>query len=257
MAASVAAASRYVELAKQLHPRLQRFLAKYPPNQILPKTTRENTIKDGATPNPFLPHKHPATGKWQEPEYSLRRQAELVKLAREAGVEELLPFTHKGTEERIRKRVEEGLQVKGTGVGQQVKGHLHERMLAAKYALPRPPQPSIARDTDACLQDEQEERSYAGHAEIGQGVAQSKSGPVAREPVWDANGACRRPPLGGGSGRDKGHRYSCLGETISTATRRPCNSMYELLRNQEHNYQQSPQSLLSHRPVPYALLDQL
>ncbi|KAK8082016.1 hypothetical protein PG996_000797 [Apiospora saccharicola] len=125
-------ASRYVELAKQMHPRLQRFFAKYPPTQILPRTMAENTIKDGAAANPFLPHKHPATGRWQDPEFSLRRQAELVKLARTEGLEELLPFTHKGTEERIRKRVEEGLQVKGTGVGQKVKGHLHERMLFTK-----------------------------------------------------------------------------------------------------------------------------
>ncbi|KAH8162371.1 hypothetical protein CIB48_g5877 [Xylaria polymorpha] len=124
---------RFVELAKQMHPRLQRFFAKYPPNQILPTSTRTNTIKDGATPNPFLPHKHPVTGKWHDPEFSLRRQAELVKLAREEGVEELLPFTSKGTEERIRHRVEYGLQVRGTGVGQKVKGHRHERMLATKY----------------------------------------------------------------------------------------------------------------------------
>ncbi|RYC56043.1 hypothetical protein CHU98_g10173, partial [Xylaria longipes] len=51
---------------------------------------------------------------------------------REEGVEELLPFTSKGTEERIRHRVEHGLRVRGTGVGQKVKGHLHERMLATK-----------------------------------------------------------------------------------------------------------------------------
>ncbi|KXJ95747.1 hypothetical protein Micbo1qcDRAFT_157804 [Microdochium bolleyi] len=127
-----APASRFVELAKQLHPRLQRFLAKYPPSQILPKSTATNTIRDGATPNPFLPHKHPVTGRWHDPEYSLRRQAELVKLAREQGVEELLPFTSKGTEERIRHRVELGLRVRGTGVGQKVKGHRHERMLAPK-----------------------------------------------------------------------------------------------------------------------------
>ncbi|KAI1083153.1 hypothetical protein F5B20DRAFT_448323 [Whalleya microplaca] len=123
---------RFVELAKQLHPRLSRFFAKYPPNQILPTSTRTNTIADGATPNPFLPHKHPVTGKWHDPEFSLRRQAELVKLAREHGVEELLPFTSKGTEERIRTRVEHGLRVRGTGVGQRVKGHRHERMLAPK-----------------------------------------------------------------------------------------------------------------------------
>jgi large subunit ribosomal protein L25 len=129
--------NQYVQLAKQLHPRLLRFLAKYPPSQILPASTRANTTAtaDGAVANPFLPHKHPVTGRWQDPQYSLRRQAELVKLAREQGVEELLPFTSKGTEERIRKRVEEGLRVKGTGVGQRVKGHLHERMLAPKYVL--------------------------------------------------------------------------------------------------------------------------
>ncbi|KAI0196849.1 hypothetical protein F4808DRAFT_301499 [Astrocystis sublimbata] len=124
----------YVELGKQLHRRLQRFLAKYPPTQILPANTRTNTaqVEQGLTPNPFLPFKHPITGKWHDPEVSLRRQAELVKLAREEGVEELLPFTHKGTEERVRVRVEQGLRVRGTGVGQKVKGHLHERMLATK-----------------------------------------------------------------------------------------------------------------------------
>ncbi|KAI0533569.1 hypothetical protein GGR58DRAFT_516815 [Xylaria digitata] len=147
---------RYVELAKQLHPRLQRFFAKYPPDQILPTSTRTNTIKDGATPNPFLPHKHPVTGKWHDPEFSLRRQAELVKLAREEGVEELLPFTSKGTEERIRHRVEHGLRVRGTGVGQKVKGHLHERMLASKYVFtPR---------------NGEEERSYAGYAQTYTGM---------------------------------------------------------------------------------------
>ncbi|KAL7629249.1 hypothetical protein AAE478_000769 [Parahypoxylon ruwenzoriense] len=147
--------TRYVELAKQLHPRLQRFFAKYPPTQILPASTRTNTIKDGATPNPFLPHKHPVTGKWHNPEFSLRRQAELVKLAREQGVEELLPFTSKGTEERIRTRVEEGLRVRGTGVDQSVKGHLHERMLATKYV------------------DGEEKNCHAGHAETRQAVAEN------------------------------------------------------------------------------------
>ncbi|KAI0898423.1 hypothetical protein F4806DRAFT_458329 [Annulohypoxylon nitens] len=129
--------TKFVELAKTLHPRLTRFFAKYPPNQILPSSTRTNTIANGATPNPFLPHKHPVTGKWHDPEFSLRRQAELVKLAREQGVEELLPFTSKGTEERIRHRVEHGLRVRGTGVGQSVKGHKYERMLTAKMEMRR------------------------------------------------------------------------------------------------------------------------
>lgn len=51
----------------------------------------------------------------------------LVKLARAHGLEELLPPTVKGTEFRIQKRAEHGLRVKGTGVGQRVKGKGWER----------------------------------------------------------------------------------------------------------------------------------
>lgn len=65
--------------------------------------------------------------------YSYRRQAQLVQLAREHGVEDLLPETTKGAEYRLAHRVEHGLRVKGTGVGQKVKGHIHERHMIAKY----------------------------------------------------------------------------------------------------------------------------
>lgn len=61
---------------------------------------------------------------------------QLVKLAREHGVEELLPQTNKGTEYQLAQRVEHGLRVKGTGVGQRVKGHIHERHMIAKYVCP-------------------------------------------------------------------------------------------------------------------------
>jgi len=47
-------------------------------------------------------------------------------------VEELLPFTVKGTQERLRKREENGLRVKGTGVGQKVKGKEWERTLKGR-----------------------------------------------------------------------------------------------------------------------------
>lgn len=60
---------------------------------------------------------------------------QLVKLAREHGVEELLPETNKGTEYQLAQRVEHGLRVKGTGVGQKVKGHIHERHMIAKYVV--------------------------------------------------------------------------------------------------------------------------
>ena len=132
--------SKNIQLAQALPARLRTFLARYPPVQLLPTGANPDLHKTAyqeETPNPFAPMKHPITGKWHDPKYSLRRQAELVKLAREHGVEELLPYTPKGTEERIRKRVELGLRVKGTGVGQQVKGHKHERQLVAKWVYPR------------------------------------------------------------------------------------------------------------------------
>lgn len=53
-------------------------------------------------------------------------------MARANGLEELLPFTVKGTEERIRKREEHGLRVKGTGVGQKVKGKVWERTMKGR-----------------------------------------------------------------------------------------------------------------------------
>lgn len=58
-----------------------------------------------------------------------------MKLARQHGVEELLPYTVKGTEERLRRRAEDGLRVKGTGVGQRVKGKESERTLKGRYVL--------------------------------------------------------------------------------------------------------------------------
>lgn len=58
-----------------------------------------------------------------------------MKLAREYGVEELLPFTVKGTEERLRRRLENGLRVRGTGYGQHVKGKKSERTMRVRYVL--------------------------------------------------------------------------------------------------------------------------
>lgn len=53
-------------------------------------------------------------------------------MARANGVEELLPYTTKGTEVRLQRRVEHGLRVKGTGVGQKVKGKLWERTMKGR-----------------------------------------------------------------------------------------------------------------------------
>jgi large subunit ribosomal protein L25 len=150
---------QYIKLAESLPPRLSRFFARYPPpalqgvssppsSSIEPNSSTPSANTNGvdqitegvsklststSEPNPFQPHRHPVTGRWQDPTFSLRRQAELVKLARQHGVEELLPFTVKGTAERVRRRAENGLRVKGTGVGQKVKGKEAERTMRARY----------------------------------------------------------------------------------------------------------------------------
>lgn len=81
-------------------------------------------------PNPFLPYRNPATGRWRGAVVSLRRQAELYKLARHYGVEPLLPPSRKASgfkEARLLERGAAGAGVKGTGLGETVKGHKWER----------------------------------------------------------------------------------------------------------------------------------
>ena len=149
-------AARHVDLVQTLPPRLIRFFERFPPNLYAKKyvappalTSLDTSSSDtNATPkavitttlapkialprNPFQRTLHPVTGRWHEPRYSLRRQADLVKLAKQHGVEELLPPTVKGTEAQLAHRVEKGIRMKGTGVGQKVKGHWRERTLRAR-----------------------------------------------------------------------------------------------------------------------------
>lgn len=80
--------------------------------------------------NPFLPHKR--FGKWEGPRYGLRQQADLMKLAIKYNVEKLLPPSRKSPEFKEKRREERGLQVKGTGIGQKVKGHKWERTMESR-----------------------------------------------------------------------------------------------------------------------------
>ena len=109
-----------VNLAKALPPRLLRFFKKFPPRQPptepIPPSTLTTTDESGktfsitvpnnrhvtalppfsdATFNPFLPWLNPQTKKWRPPVYSLRQQADICKMARHYGVEELLPWSRK------------------------------------------------------------------------------------------------------------------------------------------------------------------
>lgn len=149
----MASPEHFVKLARSLPPRLIRLFKRYPPTVLRQSPNQSPASRSEADavlpaepstsikpapqeptgrPNPFQPQRHPVTGRWHDPVYSLRRQADLVKLARQHGVEELLPFTVKGTAEKRRRREEQGLRIKGTGVGQKVKGHIWERTLKAK-----------------------------------------------------------------------------------------------------------------------------
>lgn len=135
-------AGRDIALARSLPPRLQSFFALNPPplgtdrNDPSSSTAREpqeaSQSQSHERLNPFQPHKNPRTGAWHPPIYSLRRQADLVKLAEQHGVADLLPSTSKSTEARMMRKKEYGLRVRGTGVGQRVKGHAWERTLKGR-----------------------------------------------------------------------------------------------------------------------------
>lgn len=66
---------------------LQHHLKRYGP---LPEKVDANP-KALQLPNPFLPRFNTTSGRWAPPKYSLRRQAELVKLAKASKTLHLLP----------------------------------------------------------------------------------------------------------------------------------------------------------------------
>ncbi|CEL08583.1 60S ribosomal protein L25 [Aspergillus pseudodeflectus] len=157
-------------ITKNLPERLLRFFARYPPQKysalVRPQPDPETTPKadsstlpspytanrdakgfqredprapsasrallwsDPKSPNPFLPVK--VGEKWQGARIGLRRQADLVKLAKKYGVEALLPPGRKSTEFKETRLAEKGLTIKGTGIGQKVKGHRWERTMETR-----------------------------------------------------------------------------------------------------------------------------
>ncbi|KAG8761882.1 hypothetical protein FRC11_012534 [Ceratobasidium sp. 423] len=59
--------------------------------RFLERTVARSPHHGAPIANPFLPQKNSQTGRWHGPQYSLRRQKELVKQARAQGVIGLLP----------------------------------------------------------------------------------------------------------------------------------------------------------------------
>ncbi|PPQ78619.1 hypothetical protein CVT25_010583 [Psilocybe cyanescens] len=70
---------------------LSRHLRKFGPLPEPPASANAAPTPVVTLPNPFLPKKHPKMRKWVPPKYSLRRQAELVKLAQASNTMALLP----------------------------------------------------------------------------------------------------------------------------------------------------------------------
>lgn len=113
-----------------------------PSAKLIPSTAPRNSripshAHDLPYPNPFLPSKNFTTGRWRGPAYGLRKQADLVKLASQCGVVDLLPWSVKKPGEKEARRIDRGLQVKGTGEGQKVKGKSWERTLKGRLEMRR------------------------------------------------------------------------------------------------------------------------
>jgi large subunit ribosomal protein L25 len=63
-------------------------------SQAIPSTSSTTSTRVNLR-NPFLPSQNQQSGRWAPPKYSLRRQADLIKRAREAGI----PVIANGTNE--------------------------------------------------------------------------------------------------------------------------------------------------------------
>lgn len=83
---SLSSKEAFAKLPQKLH----NFFIKYPPRPFAQYAEKPSTLADPQL-NPFLPNKNSETGKWHGAKYSLRRSADLFKMARKFGLQDLLP----------------------------------------------------------------------------------------------------------------------------------------------------------------------
>lgn len=107
------------------------------PKSLLGSNPNQSATNQKRKHNPFLPYLNPSTGNWHSPHYSLRRQAVLYKLAQQHNVLSLMPIAPKHPEIKAQRRLEQGIRVKGTGVGESVKGKKWERTLPGRLETRR------------------------------------------------------------------------------------------------------------------------
>ncbi|CAG84915.1 DEHA2A13970p [Debaryomyces hansenii CBS767] len=78
------------EAFSKLPQKLHNFFIKFPPRPFAEYSSKPSTIQDPKM-NPFLANKNIETGRWQGAKYSLRRSADLFKMAHKFGIHDLLP----------------------------------------------------------------------------------------------------------------------------------------------------------------------
>lgn len=78
------------EAFSKLPQKLHNFFIKYPPRPYAEYSSKPS-ILGASDVNPFLPTKNPESGRWRGAQYSLRRSADLFKLAKKFGLQDLLP----------------------------------------------------------------------------------------------------------------------------------------------------------------------
>lgn len=115
------------EAFAKLPVKLQNFFTKFPPAP-LKQYASEPTLTTAPNANPFLPNRHPVTGRTHEPLYSLRRQSDLYKLAYKFGIADLMPPLANGKKFFAEKQASSPI-LKGV---LYPKGHKWERTLAER-----------------------------------------------------------------------------------------------------------------------------
>lgn len=116
-----------VEAFAKLPTKLQSFFTRFPPAPLRSYADK-STSTTAEDANPFLPNRHPVTGKIHEPLYSMRRQSDLFKLAYKFGIQDLMPTLGNG-KKFFQEKQKESPVLKGV---LYPKGHKWERTYAAR-----------------------------------------------------------------------------------------------------------------------------
>lgn len=122
--------SAALQAVKTLHAKavkgLPRHIIKFGPLSAPTEPVSAGTLR---LPNPFVPRLNPKSGKWRPAAISLRRQADLVKLAKASNALHLLPpgpKTPRPTEQTLRAATETNAKFEGRPTGTVTKGNKEE-----------------------------------------------------------------------------------------------------------------------------------